>query len=201
MDHIASGAGPGGRPPYDGKRRIPMRVVVPALVLVTLASGFLLLRPATAQAAASVHCAGATVEKVTLSAAFPQPDGVRWSAGGNLGTCTDLSVGKGTKVKGGTWTASGRATGTCANATMTGSATLVWKLADGGSATSTTGAETGTVGTSSVSLGLGSIDSGKFTGAPMVVTDFTPGIASILKRCPIEPGDLQGGKATFSIVG
>ncbi|GAB2829720.1 hypothetical protein GCM10027176_37610 [Actinoallomurus bryophytorum] len=201
MDHPADAADPGGRPPYATNRRIPVWLVAPALTLVTLASMLLLLRPAPAHAAASVHCAGAALEEVTLSAAFPQPDGVSWSVLGNLGTCKDLSTGKGTKVKGGTWTASGRATGTCANATMTGSATLVWDLADGGSATSTTGAETGKVGTSSVSLGLGTIDSGKFTGAPMVVTDFTPGIASILKRCPIEPRDLEGGKATLSIVG
>jgi len=193
MDPTA-GTATGGRP-------LLKRLVVPALAVVTLASVLLLLRPPSAHAAASVECVGAALAGTTLSAAFPQPGGVDWNVSGTMGTCKDLSVGKGTKVQGGTWKASGRATGTCESAVVTGSATFTWQLAGGGTATSTTGVESGTVAPSSVGLGLGRIDTGKFAGASMVLADFVPKIASILSRCPIEPNDLSGSKGTLSIVG
>lgn len=201
MDPTESTAGTNDRPPHAPNRRTLLRLAVPALAVVAIASTLLLLRPVPAHAAASVECANATLSGTTLSAAFPQAAGVDWSVSGTMGTCTDLSVGKGTKVKGGTWKASGRATGTCANAVVTGSATFTWQLAGGGTATSTTGVESGTVAPSSVGLSVGSIDSGKFSGASMVLADFAPKIATILSRCPIQPKDVTGSKGTLSIVG
>ncbi|GLY74803.1 hypothetical protein [Actinoallomurus iriomotensis] len=197
-ENVAADAGGRRRTP---NRRLLIRLGVPALALVTLASAFMLLRPTPAHAAASVECANASLTTATLSATFPQPEGVTWTAGGKLGSCTDVSVGKGAKVKGGSWKASGRATGSCTAADVTGSATFTWNLADGGTATSTTGVESGTVAASSVGVSLGSIDSGKFHGASIVVAGFEPTIASILSRCPIEPNDIVGSKGTLSIIG
>lgn len=200
MDPTASTAA-GGRPPHGPTRRILTRLTVPTLAVALLASVLLLLRPAPAHAAASVECTNAGLAATTLSGTFPQPDGVDWSVSGTMGTCKDLSIGKGAKVQGGTWKASGRATGTCESAVVTGSATFTWQLAGGGTATSTTGVESGTVAPSSVGLSLGSIDSGKFAGASMVLANFAPKISTILARCPIEPKDVMGSKGTLSIVG
>ena len=192
--------GVSGRPPRTPTGRA-FKLAVPALAVAPIAAAFLLLKPAPAHAAASVQCVNATLGATTMSATFPRPEGVDWSVSGTMGTCTDLSVGKGAKVQGGTWTASGRATGTCETADVTGSATFTWQPAGGGTATSTTGVESGTVAPSSVGLGLGTIDSGKFSGASMVLADFAPKISEILALCPIEPKDLQGSKGTLSIVG